>query len=188
MAIEIPQYTVLKKEKKFEQRQYKGYIKAEVTIKNESYDKASREGFRIIADFIFGNNTKRQKISMTAPVMQNIKPSEIIAMTAPVNVNLLSNNTYNISFIMPSKYSLKTLPIPNNKKINIIEVESFKAAVLSFSGFVNKGIITIKKVELENWIKNENLISTGEIDIARYNPPWTPWFLRRNEIVMHIKN
>jgi hypothetical protein len=186
MAIEIPQYEVLTKEGAFELRLYKDYVKAEVSIKADDYSKAINEGFRIIADFIFGNNTKRQQISMTAPVIQSVQPSEHIAMTAPVNVTPGSNNVYTISFIMPSKYTLSTLPVPNNKQVTIKKVAAFKAAVIRFSGFVNDKIITKKTSELEAWTIKNKLKASKEKDVARYDPPWTPWFFRRNEIIIHL--
>jgi len=186
MAIEIPQYEVLKKEGKFELRRYKGYIKAEVGVTADSYNQATTDGFRIIADFIFGNNVKRQQISMTAPVVQNVQSSEHIAMTAPVNVGIVKNKVYKISFIMPSKYNLSTLPVPNNKKVKIVRIGTFKAAVIRFSGFINERVLNARTGELEEWIRNNQLKSIGVQDIARYNPPWTPWFLRRNEIIIHL--
>ncbi len=189
MAIETPKYKIVKKEGVFELRNYEGYIMAEVSIKSDSYNKASTDGFRIIADFIFGNNTKSKNISMTAPVVQEfIDSSEKIAMTAPVNISTESINTYNISFIMPSNYTLETLPKPNNEKVHIKKVKSFKAAIIRFSGFVNQTIILKKTLELEDWVKKQELESLGEINTARYNPPWTPWFLRRNEIILRIKS
>ena len=187
MAIEKPKYRVVVKEGGFELREYDGYIKAEVGIKSKSYGRAVLEGFEIIADFIFGNNTKKQSIAMTAPVMQSADYSEKIAMTAPVNARLESPGCYQIAFVMPSKYTMETLPVPNNKKIVIKKIEAFKAAVVVFSGFVNEKTIEKKMAELQEWITKNNLKATGEMDIARYNPPWTPWFLRRNEIIVHLK-
>lgn len=187
MAIETPQYDVLKKEGAFELRRYKGYLKAEVRVTSGTFGQASNEGFRIIADFIFGNNTKRQQILMTAPVMQRVQASEPIAMTAPVTVATGSDNTYTVSFVMPSKYTLSTLPSPINTQVRITKVEAFNAAVIRFSGFVNERVIIKRTNELEHWMAEHRLKPTGEREIARYNPPWTPWFLRRNEILIAIR-
>jgi len=87
---------------------------------------------------------------------------------------------------MPSKYSLKTLPIPNNHKVVLTKVLPFRAAVITFSGFVNENIINKKKEELKKWVKQENLNAGDSFQVARYNPPWTPWFLRRNEVIVKI--
>jgi ATP-dependent Zn protease len=186
MAIEIPKYKVLKKEGKCELRQYDAYITASVDIKGKDYDAATNQGFSAIADYIFGNNTKKDSISMTAPVLQETKAaSEKIAMTAPV-VTTKNENVYKISFVMPSKYTLKTLPRPNNDEVILTEVPSFKAAVITFSGLVNEKTISRKTEELRKWIEREKLKTTGLIQTARYDPPWTLWFLRRNEIITEV--
>lgn len=186
MAIETPKYKVLKKEKKYEIRQYDTYITASVEIEEKDYDKATSRGFGYIADYIFGNNTKKASIVMAAPVMQDSKPvSEKISMTAPV-VTTKENNVFRISFVMPSKYSLKNLPQPNNNEVTLTEVPSFKAAVISFSGLVNKKTIDANTEELKTWIKVNKLKSKNLVQVARYNPPWTLWFLRKNEIIMQL--
>lgn len=186
MSIEIPKYKVLKKERNFEIRQYNAYITASVEVNEKDYNAATNQGFRYIADYIFGNNTKKSSISMTAPVLQEEKTtSEKIAMTVPVNI-AKGENIYKISFVMPSKYTLETLPIPNNRKVVLTRVPTFRAAVISFSGLVNEKIITKKTEELKNWVKKQKLKDTELIQTARYNPPWTPWFLRRNEIIMQL--
>lgn len=186
MAIEIPKYKVLKKERVFEIRQYDTYITASVKVDEKDYNNATNQGFRYIADYIFGNNTKKSNISMTAPVLQEEKStSEKIAMTVPVSI-AKDENIYKISFVMPSKYTLETLPVPNNRKVFLTKVPTFKAAVISFSGLVNEKIINKKTEELKKWVKQQKLKDTNLIQTARYNPPWTLWFLRRNEIIMKI--
>lgn len=114
---------------------------------------------------------------MTAPVLQEEKPvSEKIAMTVPVSA-IKSNNIYKISFVMLSKYTLETLPLPNNRRVTLFKVPSFRAIVVSFSGFVNEKIIIKKTEELKIWIKKQKLENMGVIQIARYDPPWTLLFL-----------
>jgi ATP-dependent Zn protease len=186
MAIEIPKYKVIKREGNCELRQYDTYITASVEVNGKDYNIATSQGFRYLADYIFGNNTKRSNISMTAPVLQEEKPvSEKITMTAPVSI-IKGENTYKISFVMPNKYTLETLPLPNNSKVILTKVSTFKAAVISFSGLLNEKIITKKTEELKKWIKLQKLKDTNVIQIARYNPPWTLWFLRRNEILINL--
>lgn len=186
MAIEIPKYKVINKEGKFELREYAGYITASVDVEAKDYGNATNIGFRFVADYIFGNNTKRDKIAMTAPVLQEGQSiSEKIAMTVPVTTSQ-QKNVYTISFVMPNKYTLDTLPIPNNKQVTLHKIPAFKSAVLTFSGFVNEKIIKDKTQQLEEWIEKKKLKSIGAIQTARYNPPWVPWFLRRNEIIMRI--
>lgn len=186
MSIETPKYKVLKKLANCELRQYAPYITASVEIIESDYDAATNQGFGYIADYIFGNNTKKDSISMTAPVLQEVKiTSEKIAMTTPV-VTTKNANRYKISFVMPSKYSLATLPKPNNPNIILTETPAFKAAVITFSGLVNEKTINAKTEELKNWIKENNIKSTDLVQVARYNPPWTLWFMRRNEVIIKL--
>jgi hypothetical protein len=187
MAVEIPTYKILKKEKEFELRKYNGYIIAKVKIKAKKYNEANVMGFRLLADFIFGNNTNKAKISMTSTVIQEEDSSEKIAMTAPVTVESLNNHIYTISFIMPKKYTLEDLPKPNNKEVSFEEIHSYEAAVIRFAGFVNEKTILEKTDELKNWLKKQKIKPLGNFKTARYDPPWTPWFIRRNEIIVPVE-
>jgi effector-binding domain-containing protein len=87
---------------------------------------------------------------------------------------------------MPHHYSLENLPTPNNKKIGFVKVPSHKAAVIRFSGFVNENTLKKKTDELQNWIKDQEMGIKGNFISARYDPPWIPWFLRRNEIMVSV--
>lgn len=186
MAIEIPKYKVIKKEGKFELREYEEYIMASVTINATDYYSATNSGFRIVADYIFGNNFKRDKIAMTAPVFQEKEDkSEKITMTAPVTTSQ-EKNAYTISFVMPKQYSIEELPTPNNRAVRLHKVPDFTSAVLTFSGILNEKILAEKTQKLEDWIKKKGLKSIGTIQAARYDPPWTPGFLRRNEVSLKL--
>ena len=116
--VEKPDYKVVQSEQNIEIRQYKPMIIAEVEVDGKRED-AIRDGFRLIADYIFGNNTVEQNISMTAPVQQKEK----IAMTSPVQQQL-SGKSWQISFVMPSKYSMDSLPVPNNNRVRLKEILS----------------------------------------------------------------
>lgn len=201
MAIEEPKYTLLEVEGDFELRSYSPKIIAEVVVSG-SMDDASSKGFRLIADYIFGNNTSRsgsaEKISMTAPVA--IEPqvlgsskSEKIAMTAPVSVEPLEKSEqseehikpqWRVHFVMPSEYTLETLPSPNNSAVKLREVPPLKYAVIRFSGFAGETKVANKTAELIIWLESKNIEPTGQAELARYNPPWTLPFLRRNEVMM----
>ena len=119
---------------------------------------------------------------MTAPV--TIEPrSEEISMTIPVSLKNISGR-WQVSFVMPSKYTLDTIPLPNNKQIMLRKVPARKVAVLEFSGFVNEKNTANRTQELLKWMDKNNLISSGSIELSRYDPPWTLPFLRRNEIIV----
>jgi len=188
MAVEEPKFTVLEKEDSFELRAYGPKLIAEVLVDGE-LSEASSKGFKLIADFIFGNNTaqsgKSEKISMTAPVA--VKASyEKIAMTAPVGMQQ-SNSGWRVYFVMPSEYTLQTLPKPNNPLVKIKQIAGQKFAVVRFSGLVGEEKMTIKQAELNQWIERKNFKSISNPELARYNPPWTLPFLRRNEIMVEVE-
>ena len=188
MATEEPKYTVLEKTEPFELRMYAPMILAEVKVDGD-LDEASNQGFRLIAAYIFGQNQISQKISMTAPVAieeqgsKNVK----IAMTAPVNIES-SAAQWTVSFVMPSEYTLENLPKPLNAKVQLRQIPAVKRAVVQFSGFYNSQKVADKTLELEEWIKSRNLQFIGSPKFARYNPPWTLPFMRRNEVMLDIAN
>ena len=187
MAIEKPKYKLIKKSGSFEIRDYSGYITASVKLKAESHNQAVNSGFGYIADYIFGNNRKADKIAMTVPVNTERIGSEKIAMTVPVNTEL-QGDSYTISFIMPSKYKLSELPIPNNKSITLKETKRHLAAALKFSGYVSETKINKKVLELKKFIQKVNFKPIGTYTVARFNPPWVPGVLRHNEILFKIKS
>lgn len=187
MAIEEPKYRVIETSGTFELRVYDPKIIAEVEVSG-NLKKASNKGFRLIADYIFGNNTSRikldsnEKISMTAPVTMQAQ-SEKVAMTAPVTMKQ-NGQKWNMHFVMPSSYTLATLPKPNNSQVKIRQVEGAKYAVIRFSGLAGKAKADRKTAELIKWLKSRNILATGKPELARYNPPWTLPFMRRNEMMI----
>ncbi|MDC0423539.1 heme-binding protein [Methylophilaceae bacterium] len=186
MATEEPEFSLLYKENNFEIREYSPRIIAQVRISGD-FDEASSAGFRSLADFIFGNNlinNESKKISMTAPVIAE-PISEIIPMTAPVLAEE-KNNQWLISFVMPKEYSLKTLPKPNNSEIMLTILPKEKFAVIVFSGLVRESSYDEKVKLLNDFIENQKLKTSGSVQIARYNPPWTLPFFRRNELMIRI--
>lgn len=188
MAIEEPKFTLLEKDQSFELRAYEPKLIAEVSVDGD-LSEASRKGFKLIANYIFGNNTaqtgKSEKISMTAPVA--VKPSsEKIAMTAPVGLQS-SNNGWRVYFVMPRQYTLQTLPKPNNLQVTIRQIPSQKFAVIRFSGLVGEEKMAEKAAELNQWIAQKKLKVLSEPELARYNPPWTLPFLRRNELMVEVE-
>lgn len=181
-SIESPDYKVLNENEGYEVREYAPYLIAEVKVFAE-YDDATNEGFRKIADYIFGNNNKESDIAMTTPVVQ--EESEVIAMTTPV-VQEGNEGEYLIYFVMPKKYSLDTLPKPNNSDVRIKEIAARKVAVLSFSGWFTEEKGQKKLLELKQLLEADGLNSSGKYSFARYNPPWTPPFMNKNEVWIEL--
>ena len=185
MAIEEPEYTVIEKSGGFELRAYSPKIVAE-TLVSGSLDKASSAGFRLLADYIFGNNTSRtggnEKISMTAPVTMEPK-SEKISMTAPVSMEQ-TGGQWRVHFVMPGQYTLDTLPKPANPAVTLREVPARNYAVIRFSGLAGEDKTATKTADLMTWLDSKGITPTGKPELARYNPPWTLPFLRRNEVMV----
>lgn len=185
MAIEEPKYTVIEKSEAFELRAYEPKIIAETLVPG-SMDKASSAGFRLIADYIFGNNTSpagdNEKISMTAPVTMEPQ-SEKISMTAPVSMEQ-TGGLWRVHFVMPGQYTLDTLPKPNNPAVTLREVPSSNYAVIRFSGFAGEDKVADKTADLMTWLDSKGITPIGTPELARYNPPWTLPFLRRNEVMV----
>ena len=199
MAIEEPKFTVLAKEGAIELRQYAPFLIAETVVEGDM-DEASNRGFRLIADFIFGNNQaagdagSSAKIAMTAPVtVVPDAPSQKIAMTAPVTVapadlgtSPMTGNRWRVHFVMPSAYTLATLPKPKNPAVTIREVPAKHYAVLVYSGFNTESRVQQRTAELLAWVKAKNLSPISAPQLARYDPPWTLPMWRRNEIMVEL--
>ena len=188
MATEEPKYAVLEKESPFEIRSYAPMIIAEVQVEGD-LDEASSQGFRLIAAYIFGQNQINEKIAMTAPVTvedQSAKSGKI-AMTTPVVIESNAGK-WTVSFVMPVEYSMETIPKPINPQVQLRQIPAVKKAVISFSGFYNTQKVAEKTLELEQWMKSRDLQGLGSPNFARYNPPWTLPFMRRNEVMITLRN
>ncbi|MBF2718400.1 heme-binding protein [Psychrobacter sp. NG254] len=186
---EEPEYTLLTQTGDFELRRYDDQLVAQTWVSGDQ-DAASREGFKVLADYIFGNNTAptggSSKISMTAPVTMQSEASDEsqkIAMTAPVSMQQ-EDGKWRVQFTMPSQYTMQTLPKPNNPNVEIIEVPAQTYGVIKFSWLAGEDKVAEKTEALQTWMQDQNLTPTGEPELARYNPPWTLPFLRRNEVMI----
>lgn len=184
-TIEKPAYTVLEKRDGYEIREYESYIVAE-TIVSGNRQEALTKGFQIIADYIFGNNASKNSIAMTSPVLES-QTSEKISMTSPVLSTENSLESRTISFVLPSKYTLETLPTPNNAAVTIREVPSHKVAVLKFTWYATTPRIEKKKETLISLLENDQVLVTGDIQVAQYNPPLSMPLMLRNEIIVPIE-
>ena len=187
MATEEPAFAVSIKDGAFEVRSYPAMVAAEVTVTG-TRDEASTAGFQLLAGYIFGGNTRKQSIAMTAPVVQAASSSEKIAMTAPVLQSSVPGQTdaWTVRFIMPKEYTLDTLPTPSNAQVKLLALPPARYAAVTFSGLAREGDVTDRTAELRAWIATRALQASGPPELARYNPPWTPWFMRRNEVLIAL--
>ncbi len=185
MAIEEPSYVVKKKADQYEIRDYSGYCVAE-TLVQANFENSGNQAFRILADYIFGNNRSKVKIAMTAPVTQSQSAkAEKIAMTAPVSQSK-SASGYLIQFVMPAGSTLQNLPEPNDPRIKLRQIPSRKVAVFSYSGSWSEDRYLEKLEEFQNILKHDGVKTQGEAEFARFNSPLMIWFLRRNEIWQNL--
>lgn len=185
-SIKEPSYSVVQKDGDIEIRHYDPMIVAEVTMTGDRKE-AINNGFRALADYIFGNNDGEAKIAMTAPVTQQADKGAKIEMTAPVTQQSSGvENTWKVHFVMPADYTMANIPKPKNPAITLIERAPYDAAVLRFSGWAGNDTLADKTKELESWMAVKNMAGTEKPVYAFYNPPWTLPFLRRNEIMMTL--
>ena len=172
MATEEAEYTVLLKEDNLEVRQYEPQIVAETVVDTEFEDA--------------GSNQAQQEIAMTAPVGQVAEGQEI-DMTAPVG-QMQVDGKWAVSFMMPGSFTMQTTPKPRDERITIRQVPERTMAAIEYSGFWSKSSYQKNKSKLEEWINKKGFIIQGKPVWARYNAPFMPWFLRRNEILIPINN
>ena len=169
-GIEQPKYSSILKDGAFEVRDYPELLAAEVSTSGSRYD-AVRQGFRPLASYIFAKERTGASISMTAPVTQTPTAAD---------------NEWVVRFIMPSKYTIDTLPKPEGAEVKIVPMPAMRRAVVRFSGVATDELIAAKETELRNWMKAQKLNATGSKTYAYYNDPLTPGFLRRNEVMLDI--
>jgi hypothetical protein len=182
MAIEEASYEVVKVEDSFEIRDYAPHILAETYVEG-AFDEAGSNAFRRLFRYISGENQAQAKIPMTAPVSQ--QPGEKIAMTAPVGQQK-SGDQWVVSFMMPASYDMDTLPVPDDPLVTLRQVPARRMATIRYSGLWSEKNYQKNKIKLDSWIQKEDLSVIGEPIWARYNAPFTPWFMRRNEILVPV--
>ncbi len=186
MSYEQPDYTVLYEDDTVEYRQYEPYLVSETVIENtDDYKDAGDEGFRRLFKYITGANQGQAKIAMTAPVEQ--APSEKIAMTVPVQQGE-SADGWRVSFMLPTDYTLKTAPVPTDKRVYVREVPGKLMAVLQFSGRWTEKNYEYREAELRAHLDAQNISGVGEVQRAAYNAPFSLPFLRRNEVMLAVNS
>ncbi len=187
-AIETPRYRVERTlADGIEVRRYEPMLLAETTVATTDYRRAGNEAFRVLANYIFGDNQGRRDIAMTAPVEQRrARDGTGIAMTAPVEQRA-SEAGWTVTFMMPSEWQRETLPLPNDARVVIRELPERRIAAIRFSGTWSAKAFAAREAELVDAVTRAGLVMVGEPWTARYDPPWTPWFMRRNEILVELE-
>ncbi|MEI6378307.1 MAG: heme-binding protein [Candidatus Falkowbacteria bacterium] len=187
--VEQAEYTVIKKMKGYEIREYPAHLVAQTVVKGP-YGEALSQGFRIVAGYIFGGNTKKESIAMTAPVVaqkggQN--KAESIAMTDPV-VATAKGNSQTVSFGMPRGYTIETLPTPNDPRVKIVMIPAKKYAAKRFSWYRTDARVKQMQEKLLAALTRDKVAAQGSISYAGYNAPWTPPWMSRNEVLAELDN
>ncbi len=183
---EQAKYSVIKKADGYEIRNYPAHIVAQTVVEGARVNgDVFNKGFKIIAGYIFGGNIKKESIAMTAPVAAQ-GMSEKIAMTVPVT-GTPEGNSHVISFVMPSGYTLATLPTPNDSRIKLVPVPEQKIAAITFLGYRTDPLFERMKKELFADLARDNITMIGTPIYAGYNPPWTPPWMNRNEIMVQVQ-
>jgi hypothetical protein len=186
MATEEPGFKLLEKDGNFELRQYAAYVVAETRVEAD-FEDAGSVAFQRLFRYISGNNVAQQKIAMTAPVTQSsgAPGGEKIAMTAPVS-QVADGHAFLVAFTLPSTYTLATAPTPRDPTISIRGVPPQLIACWRYSGRWTVANYRESETRLRERIKAGGLVARGDAVLARYNPPFTPWFLRRNEVLIPV--
>lgn len=165
MAIERASYEVMLKEEPFEIRNYAPMV---IAISNET-DLRGYSGFNEAFNYISGSNEDHSKISMTTPVLNDLEGNLTTA------------------FVMPREYKIEDLPKPTSNNLSLRQVSQKKCASISFSGNANSKTVQTKIEELKKWIELKKLVPIGSFQLARYNPPFIPGFLKKNEVLIEIE-
>lgn len=183
-TVEILDYRILEKDGSFDIRQYADYWVARTVIEGD-YRESRGKGFRLLFNYISGENRQQTKIAMTGPVIQQTKGEEI-AMTGPV-LQQKKGKSWVMEFVLPSKYNSMLPPEPLDPKVSIDKVPGYKAAALSFSGNLREEKYTARIEELLDFVKMQGIQPVGGPFSAGYDPPWTLPFLKRNEVLIVVE-
>jgi len=182
-AIEEPAYSVVLRDGPFEIRDYAPMVVAETVVAG-AQERAGSRAFRTLFEYIDGNNRARREIAMIAPVTQQRAP-EKIAMTAPVTQQA-ADGGWAVRFVLPSSYTLETAPEPNDPAVTLRAVAPHRAAAIRYSGTWSRERYESHLGALRDWLGSQGLAPAGDAVWARYDAPFVPWFLRRNEILVPL--
>jgi hypothetical protein len=183
-AIEEPDFQVVQRLDAVEIRQFAPDVGAEVTVSGPA-DSAGNRAFPLLAGYIFGKNKGERKMAMTAPVTQTPAPVKM-AMTAPVTQAPVAEG-YLVQFVLPKGVTLEIAPEPLDSRVKIREVPAHRVAAITFSGFWSQDNYQRHLGQLTSGLTAAGLRWKGEPVYSRYDAPWTPWFMRRNEIWLALE-
>ena len=188
--VEEPAFAVVKKVGAIELRRYEAQVRAVTVVAGMSWDDALSEGFRRLAGYIFGANTSRRSMAMTSPVSAQPTPgasgSTRIAMTAPVTA-ASGDGGVRVTFMMPAGSTIASLPVPDHPGVILQEVPARLVAVRRFTGFAGDSTFRAERRLLLDGLSALGLQPVSEPELARYDPPWTIPFLRRNEVTVEVR-
>lgn len=184
MAIEEAPYRAVETQGGFELREYASYVVAETEVEGE-LESVGNEGFRRLVRYIGGDNRSRASISMTAPVEQ-APAAQKIAMTAPVE-QARAGDRWRVAFVLPAGFTLDSAPVPTDERVRLAQRPPRLMAVVRYSGTWSEANYAQRLGELQDWMRQRNLVPVGDPVWARYDPPVMPWFLRRNEILVPVR-
>jgi hypothetical protein len=182
-ATEEPDYTIVQKLEDIEVREYAAYAVAEVVVGGTA-DEAGNLAFPILAGYIFGKNKGERKLAMTAPVTQVAEPVKL-EMTAPVTQTAASGG-FRVQFVLPKGVTQASAPEPLDARVTLRDIAPHRVAVIRYSGFWSESNYNQHLGQLQAALRSANLVWVGEPVYSRYNAPFTPWFMRRNEIWLHL--
>jgi hypothetical protein len=183
MAVEQPAFKSIESDGRYELRDYAPYLIAETRVEASFLD-AGNVAFGRLFRYISGANQPGQKIAMTAPVTQS--RGEKIAMTAPVQ-QVAESGAYRVGFIVPARYTRETVPQPTDPRVTIREVPRRLVASWRYSGRWTEARFREEEQQLRRELTARGLVAAGDAEIARYNPPFMPTFLRRNEVLIPVR-
>jgi hypothetical protein len=183
------QYSVTLKDRDFEVREYPALVNAEVTVSGDRRQ-AANDGFRILAAYILGHNRRHETLPMTTPVVQAQLPAESTGESTSESTSEATPTEdagrWTVRFVMPRTTNIDTLPTPDDMRVRLRHVPPSRVAVLRFSGLAHEPDIEQRTLDLSTFVSDHNLQPKGPAILAQYSPPWTPWFMRRNEVMIPL--
>ena len=182
-ATEEPDYHVVRELAGAEIRQYAPYVVAQVLVDGPA-ESAGNQAFPILTGYIFGKNKGERKFAMTAPVTQTAVPVKM-EMTAPVLQEAAAGG-FMVQFVLPKGVTLESAPEPLDARVQLRQVTGQRVAVLRYSGTWSQSNYDQHLAQLQAALQLAQITWTGQPVLSRYDAPFTPWFLRRNEIWLTV--